>query len=321
VLWFAFLSLSTAEAIVNVLVEPDYFPSGPSLFPEWPVWRPNWARSLLAVTAMILFLPKLLSVVLIVGRRTAAAFGGIFKLVLSVVLEILLSSLFAPIRMVFHSRFVAMNLLGRTVPWRSQRREDSETGWPEALRHHGFDTLFASAWGVSLYWLNPDYFWWVTPIVAALILSIPLSVFASRVRIGDRAAALRLFLIPEETVPPRELRDLAEILGSQRGTEPQTGRAQNGFVRAAVDPYTNALHRALLRMRRSLKPTIRAARQALLERAVEHGPAALNARERRVLLGDPDTTGELHQRVWRQPDRERAELWRGLRGSVRRMSR
>ena len=44
-LWFCFLTLSTAEAIRDVLSEPNYFPSGPSLFPEWPVWRPNWALS------------------------------------------------------------------------------------------------------------------------------------------------------------------------------------------------------------------------------------------------------------------------------------
>ena len=86
---------------------------------------------------------------------------------------------FAPIRMVFHSRFVVQNLIGRTVPWHSQEREDAETGWREAVRHHGLDTLFASAWGAGLYWLNPAYFWWVTPIIVALILSVPLSVFAT----------------------------------------------------------------------------------------------------------------------------------------------
>ena len=77
------------------------------------------------------------------------------RLSLSVFLEILLSSLLAPIRMVFHSRFVVQNLLGRTVQWRSQGREDAETRWWEAIRRHGFDTVFASAWGISLYWLNP----------------------------------------------------------------------------------------------------------------------------------------------------------------------
>src|SRR6185369_2884315 len=104
-LWFMFLTLSTAEAIQNALHEPNYFPSGPSLFPQWPIWRPNWARALLAVTAIILFLPKLLSVVLILTKRgEAKLFGGTGKLTLSVLLEIIVSSLLAPIRMVFHSR-------------------------------------------------------------------------------------------------------------------------------------------------------------------------------------------------------------------------
>ena len=70
-------------------------------------------------------------------------------------LEILLSSLLAPIRMVFHSRFVVQNLLGRTVSWRSQGREDAETGWGEAIRHHGLDTLFASVWGVGALLAEP----------------------------------------------------------------------------------------------------------------------------------------------------------------------
>src|SRR5262249_9095859 len=125
-LWFAFLTMSTAAAIENVLREPEYFPHGRSLFPEWPVWHPAWALYLMSVTAMILFLPKVLSVLLIVFKdRNAAAYGGTLRLLLSVVLEIIMSSLLAPIRMVFHSRFVVQNLLGRTVTWRSQGREDA----------------------------------------------------------------------------------------------------------------------------------------------------------------------------------------------------
>ena len=202
-LWFAFLSLSTAAAIVNALTPPDYFPAGRSLFPEWPIWRPNWALSLLAVTAMILFLPKLLSIVLIVVRnRGARAYGGVLRLTASVVLEIIVASLLAPIRMVFHTRFVLLNLIGRTVAWRSSRREDSETTWRDALAHHGVDTVVATGWGVSLYWLNPQYFFWVLPIVAALVLSVPLSVLTSRISVGRSARRLRLFVIPEEIAPP-----------------------------------------------------------------------------------------------------------------------
>ena len=310
-LWFTFLTLSTIEAVQNALRPPEYFPNGPSLFPEWPIWRPDWALALVAVIGMILFLPKVLSILLIaLKRRNAKAYGGLGALSLSVLLEIILSSLLAPIRMVFHSRFVLMNLLGRTVSWGSQGRGDDETTWREAARHHGIDTLVASAWGAALFWLNPGYFWWVTPIIGALILSVPVSVLASRVSLGERARRWGLFSIPEETDPPAELRDLYHLLAvAQRRAAYLPARERDGFVRVAVDPYVNALHRALLGGRRSLKASIRATRRALLERVLRDGPASLGARERRVLLLDPEMTDELHERVWGLLDRDRAARW------------
>jgi membrane glycosyltransferase len=317
-LWFTFLALSTAEAILDKLHEPDYFPHGPSLFPEWPIWRPDWALSLLAVTGLILFLPKLLSIVLIaVKSRQSRAYGGIVKLGLSVLVEIIFSSLLAPIRMVFHSRFVVQNVLGRTVTWRSQGRGDDETSWGEAIRHHGFDTLFASAWGTTLYWLNPGYFWWVTPIIGALFLSIPLSVLASRVRLGERARAWGLFLIPEETAPPAELQELdAQLAVAARTAAALPALERDAFIRVAVDPYINALHRAFIGGTRTVRPTIAAERLDLLARALETGPGALTPRQRRMLLRDPALVERLHGAVWAVPDRDRAARW-GRPGAVR----
>ncbi|MEO8603230.1 MAG: glucans biosynthesis glucosyltransferase MdoH, partial [bacterium] len=310
-LWFTFLVLSTSEAILDKLYEPDYFPHGASLFPEWPIWRPDWALSLLAVTGTILFLPKLLSIALIVFRsRESRLFGGAAGLTLSVLLEILLSSLLAPIRMTFHSRFVVQNLLGRTVSWGSQGREDAETSWGEALRHHGIDTLVASAWGMGLYVMNPDYFWWVTPIVGALILSVPTSVLASRVSLGARARRWGLFLIPEELAPPLELRELAaHVAAGEAEARRRPAAARDGVVRASADPLQNALHRALLGAPRRLTAAIRAARAALLERVLADGPRALLPRERRQLLVDPQVVERLHEQVWALPDHERAARW------------
>ena len=212
--------------------------------------------------------------------------------------------------MVFHSRFVVQNLLGRTVSWGSQEREDAETGWREAIRYHGFDTVFASAWGISLYLLNPHYFWWVTPIIGALILSIPLSVYASRVSLGDRARAWGLFLIPEERDPPPELRALEDNLraaDSAAATLPV--REVDRLVRVAVDPFVHAVHRALLGRPRRLRGTIAAERLELLDRALAAGPAVLSARHRRILLSDPVLVDRLHAAVWALPDRDGAARW------------
>ncbi len=310
-LWFCFLFLSTSEAIWEAVREPNYFPSGPSLFPEWPVWRPDWALSLAGVTAAILFLPKVLSVLLILVRGPGArAFGGFFRLIGSVLLEILLSSLFAPIRMVFHTRFVITNLLGYTVTWKSSERDDTETAWKEALRHHAVDTFVAALWGIGVYALSPGYFWWLTPIVFALILSVPTSVIASRIKVGDRIRRWGLLSTPDETNPARELLELREeIDAAARRRTHLPPLERDGFVRVAVDPYVNAIHRALLGPPRRVRPEIRARRNDLLERAIAEGPQALDAKERKALLYDPTWTTELHRKIWGIRTFGKAERW------------
>ncbi len=308
-IWLFFLALSTAEAMILARGGIDYF-AGPGLFPQWPVFRPDWVAGLVVVTLVLLFAPKLLSVAFALGRGEAPRYGGVPRLLASVVLESVLATLLAPIRMAFHSRFVLLNLMGREVPWISQRREDRETPWRDALRHHARDALVAGAWGSTVLWIAPSYFWWLTPVVVALVLSVPLSVLSSRVALGQAARRRGLFLTPEETTPAQELRDLyvaAVEMNAARDWRPALER--DGFVRAAVDPYVNALHCTLQRGERRLRPSIRRERSAWLERGLAGGPQALTSAERRVMLSDPETAAELHRRVWELEDEDRAALW------------
>jgi membrane glycosyltransferase len=264
----------------------------------------------MGVIGMILFLPKVLAIAMLAVRGTARAYGGVQRLVASVVLEVVTSSLLAPIRMVFHSRYVLLNLLGRTVGWKSSGRDDAETSWREAFRHHAADSLFASAWGGALFWLNPDFFWWTTPIIGALLLSIPVSVVTSRVRLGDLTRRWGLFRIPEEVEPPDELSDLSAFYEAGLAKSRAVPAAErNGFVRAVVDPMVNALHRALLGRRRSLRAEIRGHRAALVTRSLAEGPHALSAREQRILLHDPDAVDALHERVWALGDASAVARW------------
>jgi membrane glycosyltransferase len=308
-IWLLFLALSTAEAVILARGNIDYF-SEVGLFPQWPVFRPDWVAGLVVVTLVLLFAPKILSVGFALARGEAGQYGGAGKLLASVVFESVLATLLAPIRMAFHSRFVLLNLIGREVPWISQRREDRETPWRDALRHHGRDALVAGAWGSAVLWIAPAYFWWLTPVLLALVLSVPLSVLSSRVRLGELARRRGLFLTPEETAPAQELRDLyvaAVQMNAARDWRPPLER--DGFVRAAVDPYVNALHCALQRGERQLSPPIQREREALLKRALADGPETLGSKERRVLLSDPELAAELHQRIWELEDEEQAERW------------
>src|SRR4029079_11951490 len=74
-LWFLFLILSTALLALHTLSPPKYFIQPFQLFPLWPEWRPERAIALFGSTATLLFLPKILSVLLIVCDG-ARAYGG-----------------------------------------------------------------------------------------------------------------------------------------------------------------------------------------------------------------------------------------------------
>ncbi|MFH1480555.1 MAG: glucans biosynthesis glucosyltransferase MdoH [Pseudomonadota bacterium] len=310
-LWVLFLGLSSMQAALEAFRIPVYFPSERVLFPTWPVWYPHWALALLSMTAGLLFLPKLFGVLLImIQRGRARLFGGHWKLLAGMLAEVFFSALFAPIRMLFHSKFVLFTLLGRQVGWAPQRRSDLGTRWGEAIKFHGGGTMIALIWGLILFTLNRPFFWWICPIIFPLILSIPLSVLSSRPDIGKSLKKSGLFLIPEEIEPPAELLSLhgkAEGHESLRKILPIP--EEEGFIRAIVDPNVNALHRALLRKKRKISPGIVRRRQELRDKALTQGPGCLTMAEKKELLCDPERILELHNAVWEEPDPRKAEMW------------
>jgi len=309
-LWFLFLSLSSAEAITEAFRMPVYFPGGRSLFPEWPVWHPRWALTLLSTTALLLFLPKLLSVIVIAARKGARSFGGFTRMIFSVGAEVLFSMLFAPIRMLFHSKFVFLTLLGRQVGWSGQQRADLGTGWWEALKFHWFGMLMAAVWGGALFLYNRSFFWWNTPIIIPLLLSVPLSVFSSRTGAGRALRKMGLFLTAEEVEIPAELTDLQKELRYGESLRRSTPFAEkSGFVRAVVDPTSNALHRALLRRDRRVSTSIADRRHAIRSKALARGPGALSRGEKREILYDPGQMEKLHREVWEISNPELAGKW------------
>src|SRR3546814_3654201 len=78
-LWLLLLVLSGLEALRQAQTEHSYFIEG-DLFPNWPVSYAFEATTLLAITLVILYLPKLLGYLTLFGeRRRLVAHGGAFK--------------------------------------------------------------------------------------------------------------------------------------------------------------------------------------------------------------------------------------------------
>ncbi len=315
-LWLLFLMLSTIEMInVTAFAKPDpayALADTTSLF-GYTVAVPE-SLTLFSLTMLLLFVPKVVSVVVMLGRtEEVAGFGGRGRLVVSAVLETLGSMLLAPVNMIFNTKFVIFTVLGQGVGWVTQKRHADEDGtdWREAIITHGMSTVFGLVWGISSLILIPVFFAWLSPVLAGLVFSIPVSIFLSKASFGRRARELGIFLTPEETQPPAELvqleRNLEECYRHLPPFEPL--RADYGLMQAVLDPYINATHVALLRQRR---PSAGAREwfATLQARLLREGPGRFTTKEKMALLMDPQSMIRLHRELWSLPSESLAEWWR-----------
>ncbi|MDI6633198.1 glucans biosynthesis glucosyltransferase MdoH [Pantoea dispersa] len=296
-LWFMFLALSTALQVVHTLMEPTYFLQPRQLFPVWPQWRPDLAIALFSTTLVLLFLPKLLSVVLI-WFKGAKPYGGAFRLFLSLLLEMLFSVLLAPVRMLFHTVFVVSAFLGWEVVWNSPQRDDDATPWSEAFRRHGSQMLLGIVWAVGMGVLDLNFLWWLAPIVFSLILSPFVSVMSSRATVGLKSKRANLFLIPEEYEPPKELVDTDHYLQLNRERA-----LKHGFMHALFNPAFNALATAMATSRHKQSALLDHARDRRVDQALSDAPEKLNREQRLQLISDPVVLARVHTRLWESADK------------------
>jgi membrane glycosyltransferase len=164
-------------------------------------------RALLALVVAFLFLPKVLAIIRLAVRPGAIrAFGGLRAVLLSLGGESLFAALVTPIQLMLHTQFVVAILVRQAVGWNPQPRRDADTSLAEAIGVHGSHTIVGIIGSVLAYSVDPALCLWLVPTTAGLGLSIPLSIVTSRARWGQHARRLRLFMIPEEIVPPPLLR-------------------------------------------------------------------------------------------------------------------
>ena len=206
-MWLAVLALSSIITCKEAVQGYQYFESGTqTLFPVWPEYRDGEIAALLLATIVVLLLPKLLGFTLAcLDPQQRRAYGGVGRLVASLLLEQVFSMLLAPAMMIFHSTFVISTLTGKPVAWNAQERGDRGVSFRDAFQRHRWQMLLGVLWGLTILVLAPRFIWWMMPVLAGLLLSAPLTVFTSRTDVGLRFKAAGLLLTPEETSPPPEL--------------------------------------------------------------------------------------------------------------------
>lgn len=202
VFWFMLLGAGLVLAVQASFTPTDYFP-GPSLFPVWPVFDSARAITLFIVSMQIVLLPKALAwLSALINVRRCLRFGGPIVLTFSVLTEILLSALFAPVMMVAQCQMVREIFTGSDSGWKPQRRSDGSITLGMAMRTHRWHMLMGVGAAALTWSLHPGLFLWMLPVTAGLVLSALLSWISGKKLPGRMLGWLGILGTPEERREP-----------------------------------------------------------------------------------------------------------------------
>ena len=211
-MWLIFLILGLLISLQANFIRPEYFPKGFSLFPTWPQQDPVLAAWVFAATMGLLIVPKLLAYLALISQREErACFSGTMRLLGGILSETLLAALIAPSMMILQSRAVTEILLGRDAGWQVQRRSGGEVAPREIYRKLAAPTLCGLLMGLSAFAVSLPLLLWMLPVIAGLVLAVPLGLLTSR-----RSGATGLFATPEDNHPPAVVLRANELAASAR---------------------------------------------------------------------------------------------------------
>ncbi len=151
-----------------------YFTEGNPMMPVWPSLPPVTQGALAGFVAAMLLVPKLIGVVAHL-RDHGLPRGSRGRFVFSVLTEIVLSVLMAPMLMVHQVRAVTRTLAGFDGGWAPHLA--GRPGWGVLMRFHAVETALGlglcglMATGV----LTP----WLLPVAVCFVLAVPLSALAA----------------------------------------------------------------------------------------------------------------------------------------------
>ncbi|WP_245295788.1 glucans biosynthesis glucosyltransferase MdoH [Methylobacterium sp. C1] len=288
-LWLLQLMVGILLVLQTATERPDYF-GGAGFSPVFPRFDPVRALQLFGLTMAVLLAPKLLGLILaLLDGPVRRACGGAGRLVLSSLVEILLSALVAPVAMVIQSGSVMGILLGRDTGWNPQRRDDGSIPLRDIVVRHRWHTLLGLVAGVAAFAIATSLFLWMSPTILALVLAIPISWASGHLGLGLALKRRLLLATPEEAAPP-EIAVRAAALAARN--------AERGFddaeALAAVhaDPDLARAHGQMLppghrRPRGAIDPDHTLATAKICEaETVAEAQAWLSPKERMALLHD-----------------------------------
>ena len=194
--WMGLLVLGTAA--VTLAGSPDAF------------MRPDAGMALLVTVLIMWFAPNIATAIDILARpQLRGAFGGGIRFTLSAIAQTIFVLLLLPIMWFGHTLFLTRLLLGRSVGWTAQARDDHEVPLGFAARQLWPQTLLG-LWTMAALGLTvPAAIPYALFVAGGLVLSIPFAVLTAAPGLGRALVRVGFCRLPEETAPPAELAALA----------------------------------------------------------------------------------------------------------------
>ncbi|MFP8967033.1 glucans biosynthesis glucosyltransferase MdoH [Pokkaliibacter sp. CJK22405] len=216
-LWLALILAGLALSLQAQFIRPEYFTDEFSLFPSWPRMDAARALQLFFFTMIILFGPKVLGLLaFMVDNKQRKQAGGFFRLLLSFLVEVILSALVAPIMMLIHSGAVFSILLGRDSGWNPQRRDDGSMPWADLFFRHRWHMAMGIFLTAAAYLNSLDLLAWLAPALVGMLLSVPLSMFTGSQSVGRWFKKAGIMRTPEEKAPPAIRLKMDEVVDQYR---------------------------------------------------------------------------------------------------------
>ena len=202
-IWLIMLIVGTGITAQTLFTKPKYFTSARQLFPDWPTFDPERMLWLFFAAISLLLLPKFIGWIrVLISSKRRRAFGGTLAVTQGFIVELIISTLYAPLLMLIQTRHVIDIFLGRDSGWRTQNREGALLPWKDAIKRNLLYVAIATIVLCGLIWQAPNQIIWLSPIIIGLFLSPWLSRHSGNTRLGGWLAKKHILLIPEETRPP-----------------------------------------------------------------------------------------------------------------------
>ncbi|RDZ27873.1 glucans biosynthesis glucosyltransferase MdoH [Lysobacter silvisoli] len=201
------IPLERAGFVWTRLALPGFSPTN-----YWREQDPERFTWVFVFTMAVLLAPKCMGYLAsMTDAATRRGCGGALRALVGMMLETLLAALMAPVTMYVQSRGIAEVLAGKDSGWESQRRDDGTLPLSGLVRSYGGATLLGLLSLVMAYMVSPSLAAWMGPVIAGLLLAIPIVALTSARAPGRWLRRIGIFRIPEEVAPPEVLRRAAEL--------------------------------------------------------------------------------------------------------------